>query len=136
METVAVLSILGINAVNDIRKQEIYLWLTMTGIVSGVVYQCCLGGGVAHAFLGLVPAGGMLLLSFATRGNIGRGDALILAVVGSWLGLACAFRTFAVALFLSAGVSAFLWITRSKRKEIPFVPFLLVGVVAATFLLG
>jgi prepilin signal peptidase PulO-like enzyme (type II secretory pathway) len=78
---------------------------------------------------GLGFAGVFILASRITRGSIGVGDALIIGVIGLYLGF---YHTLAVvfyALLLGGVLSLILFLMKkvSRRTPLPFAPFLTAG---------
>ena len=100
----------------------------------------------AAAFLSFVPGSGLTLLqaaggaltglvflviSFLTKGEIGSGDGLVIALTGIYLGFWKNAELLVCALFMCAIYSLVLVVVsrKSKRYEVPFVPFMLAGYV-------
>ena len=77
-------------------------------------------------------AGGLLLgllllgISFMTRGALGRGDGIFLAIIGLNLGFSTVFSIFTGALLLAAILAILLVIIKraNKNTAFPFLPFL------------
>ena len=67
----------------------------------------------------------LYLMSKATRGAVGEGDALVYLMTGVTLGFFGNIELLTLSLFFSAIVSVFLLVFRKvgKKKRIPFVPF-------------
>ena len=81
------------------------------------------------AALSLLPGLGFFLLSFLTREKVGYGDGWVLLMIGLFLGV---YRCFLILLIglMSESVVAIVLLTLGKinrDREIPFVPFLLLG---------
>ena len=134
MSRLVPLLLLGVNSFQDLRKQEIFLGPTLIAIGAGLIRQGGLNGWLLIETL--LPGLLCFLCSIATRGGVGKGDALMLAVIGLWSGGADALATGILALCLLV-VTAFL----SRRKlgpgtTWPFVPFLLVAYVGWSILNG
>lgn len=96
----------------------------LAGVVSGS--QSWLAFGV-----GMMPGAITLLLSRATREQIGRGDAWELMQMGNWLGWSDCLGALGIALLGIFLVSIVLLIFGKARRNtrIPFVPFLCAGTV-------
>ena len=73
----------------------------------------------------VLPGVFLYLMSKATRGAIGEGDALVYLMTGVTLGFFGNIELLTLSLFFSAIVSVFLLVFRKvgKKKRIPFVPF-------------
>jgi Flp pilus assembly protein protease CpaA len=80
--------------------------------------------------------GGMAGLSVITKGQIGMGDAKLFAILALYFGAKSAFMILMYSLILSAIVSLVLiTVKRAGRKtEIPFVPFIALGVIVELFM--
>jgi prepilin peptidase CpaA len=74
-------------AVWDVRQHRIPNWLTLPGIVAGIVLRSALLGwkGFSSAVAGCVLAGGVLLLFYMIRA-MGAGDVKLMAAIGSLVG--------------------------------------------------
>lgn len=86
------------------------------------IINSVLGGG--SGFL-------IILLSKATRGQIGMGDGIILCATGVGLGVWDNLTLLLCALFWAALYAVILLTFRwaDRKKRIPFVPFLLIGFI-------
>ena len=128
---------LGVCSISDLRRKSIDERI----IVSGFIILAALsfvefstGDLSLTRFLSGIAVGiGALVVSFATREKLGRGDAYILCVCCPLLG---AVEGLVVVLFgcLLAAVFSSVFLARKKmslHSEIPFVPFLLAGVLGA-----
>ena len=98
---------LSVMAVIDHRLQKI-------PVLPGVI-------GILVIVLGVF----LYLMSKATRGAVGEGDALVYLMTGVTLGFFGNIELLTLSLFFSAIVSVFLLVFRKvgKKKRIPFVPF-------------
>jgi leader peptidase (prepilin peptidase)/N-methyltransferase len=91
------------------------------------------GALVGRVFAGILGAGAILIVIWASRGGMGFGDAKLVASMGIALGL----RGLGVALFmgfvLGALTALILLVTKKKRRgdAIPFGPFLSAGAMVA-----
>lgn len=89
------------------------------------------------AVIGFFGLGGiMFLLSKVSEGQIGMGDAKLIAVLGLWLGIKSCFMVFLYALILGGIYGLVLMAVRhiNRKTEIPFVPFVLAGIVIEMFM--
>lgn len=128
--------VLFICAVQDVRKKKIFLWLILLG---AMLVSICLPFSTAFSFfnrLGGVAIGvGVIIISLATVGKIGMGDALLLCITGLGLGFWGNLELFAIALLMASIISIGLLVFRmaDRKKSIPFVPFLLVSFIFLLF---
>ena len=74
-------------AVWDVRQHRIPNWITLPGIVAGMVLRGALLGwkGLVSAVAGCFLAGGVLLLFYLIRA-MGAGDVKLMAAIGSFVG--------------------------------------------------
>jgi Flp pilus assembly protein protease CpaA len=131
IQTAIALVGLCLNSITDVSKKEISIKLTAFCAIFGIILRIAIGFDVKDFAIALMPGLICLLLCFATREQIGFGDAWILLATGCCIGGA----DLAVACLLSlagAGlVAIFLCVVLHKKGtfEFPFVPFVLAGVV-------
>lgn len=90
-----------------------------------------------NVLLGVVLLGGGLAgLSTLTKGQIGMGDAKIFAILAVYFGGKSAFMILMYSLVVSALVGLVMIAFRkaNRKTEIPFVPFILIGVIVELFM--
>lgn len=132
MKEILLISGLCIMSVEDIRKKEIRrVWLLVLG-VAGVLLMVVGGGlrGVAD-LAGFIPGMLCLLVAWMTKEQLGWGDAILILVMGCYLD-AIALMNVCMIAFVIAGFTALVLIVvvkKSKKYELPLVPFLLTGYV-------
>ncbi len=80
-------------AVWDVRQHRIPNWITLPGIVVGMVLRSALLGwkGFVGSVTGCLLAGGVLLLFYLVRA-MGAGDVKLMAAIGSFVGLSQAMN--------------------------------------------
>lgn len=122
---------LAMNSWLDIRRREISLLLTVVYAGCGIIYSILQGGKIQDV---LIPAGiGILFLAagLISRGAIGAGDCWILLALGALLDTETYIRMLCIGFFLAAFWSGILLVIRrkSRKTEIPLVPFLLAGYI-------
>ena len=122
---------LAMNSWLDIRRREISLLLTMVYAGCGIIYSILQGRKIQDV---LIPAGiGILFLAAGpiSRGAIGAGDCWILLALGALLDTETYIRMLCIGFFLAAFWSGILLVIRrkSRKTEIPLVPFLLAGYI-------
>ncbi|NJM48096.1 MAG: prepilin peptidase [Alkalinema sp. RU_4_3] len=128
--------------------------LMKLGVVGGLMFQFAIGvsmGGIPGGIIGLVTGVigmvvGILLLDgisivgsmLLRRQAMGAGDAMLAAMMGAWLG----WRSFLVALFLSALSGALVGLLGrissklGRYQQMPFGPFLAIGSLLTLFFGG
>ena len=122
---------LAMNSWLDIRRREISLFLTVVYAGCGIIYSILQGRKIQDV---LIPAGiGILFLEagLISRGAIGAGDCWILLALGALLDTETYIRMLCIGFFLAAFWSGILLVIRrkSRKTEIPLVPFLLAGYI-------
>ncbi len=135
---IVVFAILITASITDIKERRIPDNLIVAGVVIGLALSLY---NPEHGFLdGLI--GGMtaglilLLISHITKGGLGLGDVKLFGCIGIYLGLESTVSAMLIAALLSGLFSLVLiCINRdNKKREIPFAPFILAGVLAAVML--
>ncbi len=131
MEHYLMVGFLGINLWTDIRRRQISLLSVGIFLVLGILYQCFYLKQGTVMLLGLIPGVVLVAVSKATSESLGMGDALLMLVLGIYLGLEEAVNVLLLSLFLAAIWAGILLVVRRKKRdyEFPFVPFLLLGYV-------
>ena len=122
---------LAMNSWLDIRRREISLFLTVVYAGCGIIYSILQGRKIQDV---LIPAGIDILFLAAgliSRGAIGAGDCWILLALGALLDTETYIRMLCIGFFLAAFWSGILLVIRrkSRKTEIPLVPFLLAGYI-------
>ena len=122
---------LAMNSWLDIRRREISLFLTVVYAGCGIIYSILQGRKIQDV---LIPAGiGILFLAagLISRGAIGAGDCWIPLALGALLDTETYIRMLCIGFFLAAFWSGILLVIRrkSRKTEIPLVPFLLAGYI-------
>lgn len=123
---------LGLNAVKDIRKKEISIWSVVIWGLFGIIWMFLDSEfGWKTGLAGLIPGIFLEALSVLSRGAIGLGDGLLVMVAGLYLGLqAAAAGLFWGLIFCTAWGVLIIFLRRGTRNtELPFAPFLLLGIL-------
>lgn len=129
-------TMLLICSVQDVLKKKIFLSVILIGAV--LIATCipfCSKIIILYRVSGAAIGITVIIISFATAGKIGMGDAFLLCVTGLGLGFWENLELFAIALFLASIISILLLILRlaNRKKSIPFVPFMLISYLFLIF---
>lgn len=127
---VFVLIVLIIEAVTDLKKQEINI--PVSGIMAAAaipIYFFAKDISVLNSIIGIAEGLLLILISVMTKGQIGMGDGILLAACGLMLGGKDNFLMFFFACLFSAVVSGLIMLVKKadKKTKIPFVPFMIPG---------
>lgn len=137
MISASVILILFILSVWDIKKQKIPIGILVAAGLAAVIFRIIFTVTeiAEFSFIGMmiafIPGSIFLVLSFATREQIGYGDGIVLCMIG----ILCSFRKvmmiLGIGLCLSSVVSMVLLILRKgdRYTTLPFLPFLWIGAV-------
>ena len=115
----------------DLKEKEIPLIFFVVAAAAGVIWAA---GDLGQA-ASLLPGTGLLIISYCTKGAVGKGDGLFFLVSGLYLGFwKCLALLFCGLLFCSAwGLGMLIWgfCAGKKVKDIrlPFLPFLIPAAV-------
>lgn len=116
--------------VEDLRTKQVSSLPILVLAVIGCVLSVISGDwGSWNVLLRFLPGGAMLLLAWMTKESIGYGDAWILLCMGCFMTEIQMMNLCVIALSLSGLFALFLLLVRrkSRKTQIPFVPFLLAG---------
>ncbi len=138
LKTVWLLGWLAVWTYEDIKNRLLNGWQILAVIICGVLWQL-----YGHCLFTWSTAGGILTgaaawgVSLLTHGALGRGDALVFACLGLYMGVESCISILLIALVYSAVASLYLLVLKkkSRRYELPFIPFVLTGYVTGLILL-
>lgn len=127
--------LLGICALWDGIKKEIPLAVVWGGVSAAVVLHLeGVMGEETWLSLGFsfLPGIFFWMLSFMTREKVGYGDGWVLLMIGLFIGFVECFLVLMIGLMAESMILLVLLVFRKVHKdgEIPFVPFLLLGLGA------
>ena len=127
---------LGCSAWTDWKKHEISLILTGIYASTGLIYSFMSGREIQDILIPAAIGVIFLLASVITGGALGMGDGWVMLALVCMTGTTVYLRTLGSGLFLSAVVSALLLTVfhRSRKTEIPFIPFLFLGYTGGIFI--
>lgn len=131
MEKYGTLIFLLFSSFLDIRKREISIPVTLMFGLTGVAYSIKTGRTMTDY---LIPAAiGIFILacSILTRGQVGMGDGWLLMALGCMMRMESYIQMACIGMLLAAACSGVLLLVfrKSRKTEIPLVPFLLLGYV-------
>lgn len=123
---------LAVCAVFDGLYRQIPLIVVWLGMLTAVCLQICgaMGeNGIFASALSLIPGMVFFLLSFCSREKVGYGDGWAILMIGLFLGVYRCFLVLLVGLLAESVAAIVLLLFRKIKRdwEIPFVPFLLLG---------
>lgn len=127
---IAIMGLTG-NSIMDMRRKEISLIVTVACGVCGSILRIAAGAAWKDFLLALIPGIICIVLVYATKEQIGFGDAWVLLATGCCISASELFGAMWLAMTGLSLVALFLYVIlrKSARFEIPFVPFLLAGVL-------
>ena len=89
------------------------------------VMRICWYGSWKEAIFGVLLGGGLLLLlRLLSRGGMGGGDVQFSAALGLWLGPPGILLTLLLAFVAGGLVAAVMLLSGTRRRSLPFGPFL------------
>jgi prepilin signal peptidase PulO-like enzyme (type II secretory pathway) len=136
-ENWAALGILLANGVCDWKKGEILLLPTLCAGAAGIFWQILYAEAPLPALLfSMVPGAFLTGVGKLSGGRVGAGDGIVVWAAGIWTGFYGIFRVLVWALLLAAAAAAVLLMRKSRKKEIPFVPFLAAAFLAERMVAG
>ncbi len=132
IKELSVLMMLIISSLEDIKNRQISVKIVSCFAAEGILCWIFIWKlPIAGLPAAIVPGIMVLALSCFTKGAIGMGDGVIIMVAGVFLGASRILEVFVCAVFLSACFALILYIImkKSRKYEIPFVPFVLISFV-------
>ena len=120
-------------SVSDLKYKKINRAAAYIFVILGAICMFIFRPG-DNLVLSILVGAAVLLLSALSREAVGYGDGLILMGIGLFLGWRVALYSLTIGILLSSPVSL-IYMAKNKhkgpdvKKEIPFVPFLLMGLI-------
>lgn len=131
--TMVIISLLDLKY--KIVPNEVLVCLLVSQLImSGLTLQ--FGDTIINVTIGLLLLGVISLISFILKGKIGMGDAKLLAVMVLVAGVQFVLKATFFGLFFAFFVSIILLLIKkvNVKTELPFVPFITIGVFIAIFI--
>ena len=123
----AVAAIVVIAVVMDLRKMRLRRWLTVGGLVAGILFSAFAGWhGLAGSLLG--AAGSLVLVPLVLFGGFGVGDALLVAAIGAWEGWPSIIWVLWRAALIGGLLAVVAW--RMRRRAFPYAPAIAIGALS------
>lgn len=131
MEKYGTLIFLLFSSFLDIRKREISIPVTLMFGLTGVAYSIKTGRTMTDYLIPAVIGIFILACSILTRGQVGMGDGWLLMALGCMMRMESYIQMACIGMLLAAACSGVLLLVfrKSRKTEIPLVPFLLLGYV-------
>lgn len=109
----------------DFFKKEIPIYPCIVGFIVFLIFNLIRGENIGSILLGLSVSVIIYLSSLATRGSIGKGDALVYAVIGIKVGLLISIEILIYSLMMSslAGILLIILFKKNKHYRLAFIPF-------------
>ena len=102
MEKSIVLMVMAVISFVDIKRKQVSLAVLIPIGVVVLIWRLFQGTEMVAFLTGLVPGVACLLLSYVTGESIGRGDGLVLCILGLLCGMKATLAVFGLALTFSA----------------------------------
>ncbi|MBI3860505.1 MAG: prepilin peptidase [Planctomycetia bacterium] len=101
----------------DGKQLRVPNWITFPMVLSGLAYNCFVGGweGLSAALFGMV-VGLACLLPLYSVGGMGAGDVKLMAGVGAWLGASITIYAFCVSAIVGAVMA--VWMVWRRKSFI------------------
>jgi prepilin peptidase CpaA len=115
---ICVALLVAIAAFTDIRTRRIPNWLTLSGVIAGILVNWTMGGwgGLRMSVAGLVLGFGSYLSLYVLRA-MGAGDVKLMAAVGAIIGPANWISVFVASAIAGGVIALFLVIVHRRVKR-------------------
>lgn len=134
---VLLLPVLIFQTVLDIKTKRINVYICLGGILAAlIIRETALNEETLCILKDMFPGLVMIVLSYISKEKIGKGDGVLIVFVGCVAGLSATMTMLFVSLILTAVSSLVLLALKKvgRETEIPFAPFLSIGVLAGGLL--
>lgn len=122
--------VLLLESITDIKSKKVHGIIISGLIVIVVTVQILvMKQGILFSLMSIVPGVLMILAAQIFKGSIGSGDGVMMAFVGSVVGVGPTVMIVTVATIVAAVYSIILMLVKKVGKDyrISFVPFILMG---------
>ena len=121
-------------AFDDLRRRAISNWITVTGVLAGLLYHTVRGGigGLGSAVAGMV-FGFVVFLICYWLGGLGAGDLKLMAAFGAMLGPAGTFVAALLAGIAGGLLASGSFLLARQDRAIPYAPAIVLGAWLALF---
>lgn len=123
-------------SVIDIRERKIPIWPVL--FIGAVLFAMRLHAGVlvGELICGLIPGVLLLIVAWVTKEKLGIGDGILVFCLGLGYGIEEMMTMIGVSFAVAALVSVGLMVLgkATRKTELPFLPFLLVGWLVGIFI--
>ncbi len=128
---ISVFSMLIICSVTDMKIRLVSVIPCILYSMAGIVVGMLQGEKPVYILIGTLPGLVLYIISTISRGEIGKGDAMVFITIGIWLGIVKSIEIFMVALFCTSFcMMPILWLKKKSMKtQVPFIPFVLLSFV-------
>ncbi len=136
IEDLILLLFLFICSYEDLRTRHINFFVC---IVTELIYIFILiflnRFNFLYIILGLIPGALIYLSSILFNGQIGKGDGIIIAVIGTMVGILKVTRILLIAFILVLVICTpiLIILRKSLKTRLPFVPFILLSFIIIKF---
>lgn len=136
IEDLILLFFLFICSYEDLRTRHINFFVC---IVTELIYIFILiflnRFNFLYIILGLIPGALIYLSSILFNGQIGKGDGIIIAVIGTMAGILKVTRILLIAFILVLVICTpiLIILRKSLKTRLPFVPFILLSFIIIKF---
>lgn len=116
----------------DIKIRKFYIEpIILGGLLFGIIGIVMEKISLLSALTGMIPGMILFFISKWTKGEIGEGDAVVIGVLGIFLGWYRSMVLFCLACFLGAGYGIWLMMIKKggRKTTFPFVPFLFAALM-------
>lgn len=128
-----IVAVLGIFAVEDIRKKSLGIKQILVVLFAAVLYRgyCIYMTGISREEILTEGVFILVLAAAAFFKMIGTGDVAVMLILNMTKGFVFAFGVFAIAITLAAVISILLLCLRriGRKYSMPLVPYICVGSV-------
>lgn len=130
MEAVGLICLLGLCSFDDIKSKQVRtIEICIFGIIGVLLHLINHTHTLMSTIGGMLIGAGFYLICIITKEKIGKGDALIIMVIGIYLGMLNTIKLIWISSVMAGFAGVYLLATKKQHLnyEMPFVPFMMVG---------